>query len=491
MSGGFAVVSRGDCVAEVFYGTDFNSHLGKSIGGMAIFNGGEIKFDMKGIGMFPFRPQMEGFMNSVKGKKGLGIISDNEPQPLFIESSLGEYAIAHIGKVDNLDELVRQAHQRGTHFSSARSGKKINPTEVVASLINCGTDYVDGVKIMQNSVEGSSSVMLLTPKGVIVARDKYGRTPIGIARREDGTTAASSESCAFKNLAFKFEGEKFTFCRENAFRFEKSLGPGEIGIITEEGYEQLKESEEKLQLCTFLLVYYGNPASNFEGINAEIARNALGGKLASVDKAKDLIKKLDFVAGIPDSGIGSALGYSRESGLPYLRPFVKYTETWQRSFMPQNQAHRALVAQMKLLPIEEIIRGKNIMSNDDSLVRGTQSEKKFEILRALGAQSTYLRLSCPPLMFACPYLNFSISESVFELGARRAIEELEGSKPINVVKYLNETGAAYEAMVARIGKKVGVDSLGYQGLNEMLEAIGLPKEKACTTCWDGCKEGCK
>ncbi|MCK4919318.1 MAG: amidophosphoribosyltransferase, partial [Candidatus Pacebacteria bacterium] len=421
--------------------------------------------------VFPFRPQLEKFKNNVRGKMGIGVIGDYEPQPLIFGSKFRKkgYGLVHVGKVNNLDSLVEEAYKNDEGFNEMSLGG-VNPVELIASLINKGRDYADGIEIMQNSIEGSSSVMLLSGEGVYVARDKFGRTPINIGQKE-GATGAAFESFSLKMLGFDLSN---------------SLGPGEIGIITDRGYEQLKKPEEISQLCGFLHVYYGGPAAVYNGVVSELARNNLGAMLAKSDKGLD---KNDFnpdhVAGIPDSGTGSAIGYSNESKFPLLRTFVKYTETWQRSFMPQNQEMRKFVAQMKLIPIEEFIRGKEIVFSDDSLVRGTQSQQKFEVLYSLGIKKAHFRLSCPPLIFPCTGLNFSMSESVFDLAARRAIREIDGESG-DLSPYINPQSNKYHEMVDRVRHNVGVDTLKYQKLGDLVSAIGLPKKDLCTHCWDGC-----
>ncbi len=472
MSGIFGVVSKENCIDDLFFGTDYHSHLGKKTGGMAVFDGKKITFDIKDISMFPFRPQLTKFYSQSEGNKGIGVISDLEPQPVDMQSHLGNFAIAQVGRVNNLTKLVEDAQKRGVHFRDM-SGGGPNPTEVIGSLINKGKTFAEGIEIMQNTIQGSSSVILLTPEGIYVGRDKQGRTPIHLGKRGDAF-ASCTDNSSFKNLGF---------------RNHDSLGPGEIGIITETGYEQLKPAGSQLQECAFLLVYYGNPAATFGGRSAEQVRNNLGKFLAKRDK--DLIEKLDFVAGIPDSGIGSGVGYSHESRLPYKRPLIKYTETWQRSFMPQNQADRKLVANMKIIFIEELIRDRRFALTDDSLVRGTQSQQKMNSLfRNYRANEVHFRLSCPPLMFRCEFLNFSISESALDLAAGKAIRKLERPSFTDLERYLDEESAKYEAMTHQIKRTVGCTSLGFQKKEDMIEAIGIEKKKLCTYCWDRCKGDC-
>lgn len=472
MSGMFGVVSEDDCVNDLFFGTDYQSHLGKKTGGIAVFDGKEIQFDIKDISMFPFRPQLDNFRGRVHGNKGIGVISDLEPQPLKLQSHLGKYAIAHVGRVSNIWGLVEGALEGGVHFSDM-SGQGPNPTEVVGFVINQGNDFVDGIEIMQSGVEGSSSVMVLTGEGIYVGRDRFGRTPIHIGRRENAV-AACTDNCSFKNLGFKLKS---------------SLGPGEVGIITEKGYEQLKPGGNVLQECGFLLVYYGNPTASFFGKNTEVVRNNLGKFLARRDR--DLVSRIDFASGIPDSGIGSGIGYACEGRIPFRRPMIKYTETWQRSFMPQDNSLRDLVARMKLIFIEDLIRGNGFIVTDDSLVRGTQSKAKMKVLfEGYGAREVHFRLSSPPLMFGCEFLNFSISESIYQLAARRAIRALEGRNFNDFSTYLDEGSLQYRRMVDWIREDVGCTSLKYQKLGEMVGAMGVKKEDVCTYCWDGCKGSC-
>lgn len=469
MTGFFGVVSEQDCIDDVFYGADYHSHFGKKTGGMVILGDNCFYREIKDISNHSFKAQFDGFKAKIKGKKGIGVIGDYEPQPLIIGSNFGQYAISHIGKINNLDALVQEAYLRKIHFNEMSLGQ-INPVELIASLISLGKDYVDGIEIMQNTIDGSSSVMLLAEKGIYVARDKFGRTPIHIGKKED-SFAASFESFPFENLGFEFV---------------HSVGPGEIGIITEKKYEQLKKPEELLQLCTFLFVYYGNPASIYENVEVENVRNRLGAMLAKSDRQDELLKDFDFVTGIPDSGTGSALGYAIESGLHYMRPVIKYVETWQRSFMPQNQKDREFIAKMKLIPRRIAINGKRILATDDSLVRGTQSQSKFELIFSCGAKEVHFRLSCPPLINSCKFLNFSINESHYELAARKAIREIEGKENENISSYIDENSGKHEEMVEAIRRKIGVNSLKYQKLENMVSAIGLPKERLCTYCWDGC-----
>jgi amidophosphoribosyltransferase len=470
MSGIFGIASERDCVEDLFYGVDYHSHLGTKYGGMAVFDRGNIQHDIKRISLHPFRPQFSDFIQGLEGSMGIGVISDDEPQPLQINSHLGDYAIVHVGKLSNLEQLVEKLREENKHFTMG-SGE-INPTEVIAILINQGRNFLDGIEIMQDSIEGSSSLMLLTKEGIYLARDKYGRTPITTGRRE-GATAATMESCAFPNLGFEIDSY---------------LGPGEIGIINEQGYDRLKKPEDVLQICSFFYIYFGFPASLYEGINTETTRYKLGEILGSRDNDGDL--ELDFVAGIPDSGIGSGLGYAAARGLPFKRPFVKYTPTQQRSFMPQEQEVREMVAKYKLIPIRELIEGQRIGSTEDSIVRGTQLQKKIREFFEYGAREVHMRPSCPPLTYTCNFLNFSRSRSVFDLAARKAMRKVEGTDDFDVEPYLDEDSERHERMVDSIRGDLGLTSLRYQRMNDMVSAIGLPKGKLCLGCWRECSS-CK
>jgi amidophosphoribosyltransferase len=400
----------------------------------------------------------------MNGNRGIGVISDNEDQPVLIGSHLGKYAIATVAKINNTEELVEKIFgKRTTHFSEL-SGGEINPTELVATLIDQESTFEDGIQGALEAVDGSCSLLLLTEEGVYAARDWLGRTPVVIGEK-DGSYAASSETCAFPNLDFTIK---------------KYLGPGEIVFITEEGIEQKRPPGQKMQICGFLWVYYGYPASNYEGINVETVRNKCGAFLARRDTIK-----IDMVTGIPDSGVGHGLGYASEAGLPFKRPFVKYTPTWPRSFMPQDQAVRDLVAKMKLIPIRDIIEGKRLLFCEDSIVRGTQLKDTIQRLYDFGAKEVHMRPACPPLTYGCKFLNFSRSRSELDLAARTAIHALEGKDGVDLDKYSTTGSEKYEAMVENIRERLKLTTLRYQRLEDLVEAIGLPKEKVCTYCWDG------
>ena len=464
MGGFFGVVANGDCVQDLFYGTDYHSHLGTKRGGMATLNGQGIKRFIHNIENAQFRSKFEDDVNNLSGNKGIGVISDYEDQPLIIGSHLGTYAIATVSKILNADELAKKAFgKKATHFSEM-SGGEINPTELVATLINQEKNFEDGIRNAQESIEGSCSMLLLTKEGVYAARDKLGRTPVIIGRR-DGAYAATLETCAFPNLGYD------VVC---------DLGPGEIVLITEKGVEKKKPPLDRMQICAFLWVYYGYPASSYEGINVEATRNKCGEALAKADNTE-----VDMVAGIPDSGTAHAIGYANAADIPYRRPFVKYTPTWPRSFMPQNQTVRDLVAKMKLIPVRELISGKRLLFCEDSIVRGTQLKDTVRRLFDCGAKEVHMRPACPPLVYGCNFLNFSRSRSELDLAGRRAIKEIEGIDGKDLEEYANPCTDKYCAMVEKIRQRLNLTTLQYQKLDDLVNAIGLPKEQLCTYCWDG------
>jgi len=407
MGGFFGVFSEQDCVTDLFYGTDYHSHLGTCRGGMAVFNGNHIDRYIHDISNAQFRSKFEEDVNRLKGNAGIGIISDYEDQPLIIGSHLGTYAIVTVGKINNLAELAAKAFlQRTTHFSEM-SGDELNPTELVATLINQEESFVTGISKAQSMIDGSCSIMILTQQGIYAARDRLGRTPI-ITGTKDGGVAITQETCAFPNLDYQTHSY---------------LGPGEIVLVNNDGIETVSPPGDKMQICSFLWVYYGYPSSHYEGINTEMVRNRCGAYLAKRDNVE-----LDGVAGIPDSGTGHAIGYANEAGIPYSRPFVKYTPTWPRSFMPQIQKTREVVARMKLVPIPELIKDKRILFCEDSIVRGTQLKDTVQRLYEAGAREIHMRPACPPLIYGCKFLNFSRSRTVFDLAGRRAIREITGQE---------------------------------------------------------------
>jgi amidophosphoribosyltransferase len=464
MGGFFGVASTNDCVADVFYGTDYHSHLGTRRGGMVTVGESGFKRNIHDISNAPFRTKFEDELPKHRGNLSLGVISDYEDQPLLIGSHHGVYALMTVGRVNNLDQLVQDAlGRRGTHLSEFK-GNEHNPTEVVATLINQQATLVEGIAAAQRAVQGSCSMLVLTEDAIYAARDRLGRTPVVIGRRDDGH-AVTMESSALPNLGFEPV---------------RDLGPGEIVRLTPDGAEVMAPPGPCMQICSFLWIYYGYPASSYEGVNTETARNRCGQALARGDRVA-----VDSVAGIPDSGIGHAIGYATEAGVPYRRPFVKYTPTWPRSFMPQDQRVRDLVASMKLIPIRDLISGKRLLFCEDSIVRGTQLRDIIRRVFDYGASEVHMRPACPPLVHGCRFLNFSRSKSELDLAARRAVKELEGDASQHLEEYADASTGRYAAMVERIRLRLGLTTLRYQKLPDMIEAIGLPREKLCTYCWNG------
>lgn len=462
MGGLFGTISKDDCVSDLFYGTDYHSHLGTRRGGLAVHSSTGFSRSIHNIESNYFRSKFEADLPKFSGNSGIGIISDNDPQPLLIGSHMGTFAIVTVGKINNTEELEQRALRKKKHFSET-SGGVINPTELASMLICEEESLEDGIRNAQEAIQGSCSMLLLTQKGIYAARDRLGRTPVVIGKKE-GAFAVASESCAFPNLGYKVE---------------KHLGPGETIFLTADGYEQRNKPGDKMQICAFLWVYYGYPATQYEGINVEFARNRCGAALARNDEVE-----IDFVAGIPDSGIGHAIGYANEKKIPYLRPFVKYTPTWPRSFMPQNQEVRDLVAKMKLIPIRSMIEGKRILFCEDSIVRGTQLKDNIQILFDYGASEVHMRPACPTLIFPCEFLNFSTSRSRLDLAGRSVINEIEVGDEENLDEYHTPGSAKYVEMIDRIRQRLRLTTLQYQKLDDLVDAIGLPKEKLCTHCWD-------
>ncbi len=464
MGGLFGVVGRDDVVEDLYYGTDYHSHLGTKRGGLAAGNGASLLRYIHNIENAQFRSKFGDDIGKLHGTRGIGVISDYEDQPLLIRSHLGNYAIATVGVVKNIDELVDRAFRgKCLHFSEMRGGE-VNPTELIAAMINREDTFEDGIRAVWEFIHGSSSLLVLTDGAILAARDKLGRTPLVLGRKP-GAIAVSMETCAFPNLGYEID---------------RYLGPGEIVRITPDGVETLVPARPTLQICAFLWVYYGYPASSYEGINVETVRNRCGAYLAKADNIR-----IDLVAGIPDSGIGHGLGYAAEAGIPFRRPFVKYTPTWARSFMPQSQAVRDHVARMKLIPIREIIQGHKLLFCEDSIVRGTQLQDTIKRLYESGAVEVHMRPACPPLAYGCKYLNFSRSRSELDLAARRAVAALEGPDFRRFEDYTRAGTPKYEAMVEWVSRTLGLSSLRYQRLEDLVAAIGLPKEKLCTYCWDG------
>lgn len=463
MSGFFGVVSRQDCVMDVFYGTDYHSHLGTKRAGMVfIIPEKGFRRSIHTIENSYFRSKFEDDLHNFSGNSGMGIISDTDPQPLLFNSHLGKFAIVTVSRLVNISELEARILKNKKHFTENFEGN-INPTEVVANLICEGNSFTEGIENAYQHIKGSCSILILTENGIIAARDKLGRTPVVIGKK-DGAYAAASETCSFPNTGF--ETEYF-------------LGPGEIVHITADGCIQLRKPGDKMQICSFLWVYYGFPPSFYEDINVDECRCRCGAALARRDNADP-----DFACGIPDSGIGHAVGYSKEKRVPYQRAYSKYTPTWPRSFMPQDQKQRDLVAKMKLIPNKALINGKKIVILDDSIVRGTQLKDNTIDLRKAGAKEIHMRIACPPLLYPCEFLNFSQSRSPMELAGRKAISQLNGDHK-NLEKYSDPDSDDYKKMVETIAGTLGIDTLIYQRLDDLVEAIGLPKEKLCTHCWDG------
>jgi len=463
MGGFFGVASQSECITDLFYGTDYHSHLGTVRGGLAVKNDQGFTRVIKDITNSQFRSKLEDDLRQLHGSFGIGVISDYDDQPLIIGSHLGPYALVTVGKIANLDALCAELFKsRRTHFSEM-SGEAINPTELVATLINLGDTFEEGIRYAQEVIEGSCSLLLLAEDCIYAARDRLGRTPVVVARKE-GAWAATMETCALSNLGYE------------AARY---LGPGEIVRLTADRVETLRPADQAMQICAFLWVYYGYPASSYEQINVELVRNRCGEALAKGDDVE-----LDLVAGIPDSGTGHAIGYANARRIAYGRPFVKYTPTWPRSFMPQDQSLRDLVARMKLIPIGDLIRGKRLLFCEDSIVRGTQLKDTIQRLYDAGARQIHMRPACPPLLFACKFLNFSRNRSVLDLAARRAVKELGGSEA-SLPEFADPDSERHAAMAERVRQRLCLTSLKYQRLEDLVAAIGLPKERLCTYCWDG------
>ena len=465
MGGFFGVAAKEDCVFDLFFGTDYHSHLGTRRAGMVVY--GKDGFDraIHNIENAPFRTKFDKDVNSMEGNMGIGCISDYEPQPLLMRSHHGTYAITTVGKINNTEELTKLIFDGGhSHFMEMSSGE-INATELVAALINQKDNIVEGIRYAQEMIDGSMTILLLTPIGIYAARDRLGRTPVAIGRK-DGAYCATFESFAYLNLGYTPERE---------------LGPGEIAIVTPEGVRTLVDPGKKMKICTFLWIYYGYPSSSYEGISVEEMRYRCGAALAKRDNVKP-----DIVAGVPDSGTAHAVGYANESGIPFSRPFIKYTPTWPRSFMPTIQTQRNLIAKMKLIPVHDLIQDKSLLLIDDSIVRGTQLRETTEFLYQSGAREVHIRPACPPLMFGCKYLNFSRSTSEMDLIARRVLKEMEQEGlQIDLKKYVNPETNEYNDMVARIGAQLNFTTLRYHRLDDMIESVGIDKEKLCTYCWDG------
>ncbi|MDD3789662.1 MAG: amidophosphoribosyltransferase [Petrimonas sp.] len=468
MSGFFGSISTSDCVNDVFYGTDYHSHLGTKRAGMAFLSKGKgFQRAIHSLEDGYFRNKFENDIKGFSGNSGIGVISDTDPQPIVVNSHFGRFAVATVGKIVNIDELEADFLKRHHTFSETSLGT-VNPTELITMLIAEGDDFVSGIENVYSRVKGSCSMLILTEDGnLIAARDKLGRTPIVIGKKENAY-AAAFETCSFGNLGYEID---------------KYLGPGEIVRLTANGYEQLREPNEKMQICAFLWVYYGYPPSLYEGINVDECRYRCGAALAKYDK--DI--QADFVAGIPDSGLGHAIGYANATRIPLKRPYAKYTPTWPRSFMPQSQNMRDLVAKMKLIPNKAILRDQTGVFLDDSIVRGTQLKDNVRDLHEAGIKKIVMRIACPPLTYPCEFLNFSRSRSSLELATHKAVKELENAdiETVNMEEYADPNSEKYKAMVEKIRENLNLSSLTFQKLDDLVEAIGLPKERLCTHCFDG------
>lgn len=464
MSGFFGCVSKSDCVYDVFYGTDYHSHLGTKRAGMAFYS--EEKGFQRAIHSLEdgyFRNKFETDVPGFSGNIGIGVISDTEAQPIQVTTHLGRFAVASVSKIINVAELESYFLKKHQTFAETSQGS-VNPTELIAKLIAEGDDFLSGIENVYKRVKGSCSMILLTEDYIIAARDKLGRTPVILGKREDGM-AVAFETCSFPNLSFEIE---------------KFLGPGEVVKLTRDGYEQLRKPNDRMQVCSFLWVYYGYPPSFYENINVDETRYNCGAALAKRDNVD-----ADFVAGIPDSGIGHAIGYSNAKHIPLKRPYTKYTPTWPRSFMPQNQVTRDLVARMKLITNQSVVNDKRGVFLDDSIVRGTQLKDNVRDLHAAGIREIHMRIACPPLTYPCEFLNFSRSRSNLDLATHKAVRQLEGKDDFDMKEYSDINNGKYYAMVEQIRKNLNLTSLVFQKLDDLVDAIGLPKEKLCTHCWDG------
>ena len=477
MGGFFGTISTKDCVNDLFYGTDYNSHLGTKRAGLVTFDK-ERGFNrsIHSLERDYFRSKFEDELHEFSGKQGLGVISDTDPQPIIINSHLGRYAVVTVAKINNLREIADELLAQRMHLSE-QSANNLNQTELVALLINMGSTFVEGINLVYRKIKGSCSMLILTEDGIIAARDVLGRTPIVIGRKEvhklspigtddwEMAYAVSSETTSFPNLDYKTV---------------RDVGPGEIVRLRPEGFEVLQPAFKRCQICSFLWVYYGFPASDYEGINTEYVREKNGRMMGERDDVE-----ADLVCGIPDSGVGMALGYAEGSGIPYKRAVLKYTPTWPRSFTPGNQSRRDLVAKMKLIPNEALLKDQRVVFCDDSIVRGTQLRDNAREFVQNGAKEVHVRISCPPLVYGCPFIGFTNSKSDLELITRRIIRDFEGDDKINLDKYAKTDSPEYKRMVDEIARRLGLTSLKFARLEDLIESIGLPKSHVCTHCFDG------
>lgn len=465
MGGFFGVASKKSCITDLYYGTDYNSHLGTRRGGMATYDREEKRFfrSIHNLESSYFRTKFESDLDKFKGDSGIGIISDTDAQPIIFNSHLGRFAIVTVAKINNIKELEEELLDENLHFAELSSGYT-NQTELIALLITRGKDFKEGIENVYDKIKGSCSMLILTENGIIAARDKWGRTPIVIGKKE-GAYAATSESSAFPNLDYEID---------------RYIGPGEIVRFTADGVEQIREAEKEMQICSFLWVYYGFPTSCYEGRNVEEMRNACGFEMGKEDPTE-----VDYSCGIPDSGIGMAIGYAQGKGIPYKRAISKYTPTWPRSFTPSRQEMRNLVAKMKLIPNKDVLKGARPLLCDDSIVRGTQLHDNVNVLYDYGAKEVHIRIACPPLIYSCPFVNFSSSKSDLELITRRIIKDLEGEHDKNLEKYATTGSPEYNTLVEKIRENFGLTSLKFSTIETLVKAIGLPKCKICTHCFDG------
>ena len=471
MGGFFGAVSKRDVSLDIFFGVDYHSHLGTRRGGMIVYDKKDgFQRQIHNIENTPFRTKFESDLADFHGCSGIGCISDTDPQPLLVRSHLGLYAISTVGIINNADELIQHYFDHhGNQFMAMSSGK-VNSTELTAALINEKDNLVDGILHAQELIDGSATILILNQDGIIAARDKLGRLPVLVGQNAEGC-CVSFESFAYHKLGY-----------EDAYE----LGPREIVRVTADGFETLSPAGKDMKICAFLWTYYGYPNSNYEGVNVEVMRYRNGAIMARDDRERGLAQDVDYVAGVPDSGLPHAIGYANASHIPFARPFVKYTPTWPRSFMPTNQDVRNQVAKMKQIPVPELIQGKKLLFVDDSIVRGTQLRETVEFLYASGAKEVHMRSACPPIMYGCKYLNFSSSNSELELLARRTVQDLEGDEgQKHLDEYADANTQRGQCMLKTICEKFGFDSLGYQSLDGLLEAIGIDRDKICTYCWTG------
>ena len=471
MGGFFGAISKRDCVLDIFFGVDYHSHLGTRRGGMAIYDPASgFQRQIHNIENTPFRTKFEADLADFHGCSGIGCISDTDPQPLLVRSHLGLYAITTVGIINNAEKLVETYFSDHGHQFMAMSNGKVNASELTAALINQKDSLLEGIRHAQDVIDGSATILLLTPEGIIAARDKLGRLPVLVGQNEGGC-CVSFESFAYQKLGYQTAYE---------------LGPQEIVRITADGVESLSPAGDKMRICAFLWTYYGYPNSNYEGVNVEVMRYRNGEIIARDEVAQGRLPKVDFVAGVPDSGLPHAIGFANRSGKPFARPFVKYTPTWPRSFMPANQEVRNQVAKMKQIPVPELIEGKKLLFVDDSIVRGTQLRETVDFLYESGAAEVHMRSACPPIMYGCKYLNFSRSNSDMELLARKTVQELEGDEgQKHLDEYADASTERGQCLLKTICQQMGFDSLGYQSIDGLLEAIGIDRDKICTYCWTG------